>query len=660
MPAPSVQTATGRRRFGTFDFDLRTLELKRDGQAVKLPPQPARVLALLLSRPGEVVLREELKSHLWGGDTFVDFERGLNFCILQVRTALGDTSDNPRFVQTVPRRGYRFIAPVADAGDSTPVFLASPAAPFAPGPAEVPARRAFVSRPGWLWLSAAALVLAPLAWLVWASRPVVPSTAGVGGPGARVRIAVLPFANLSGDAQADYVADGLTVELIAALGRVSPQRLGVIARTSSMAYRDTRKTVAEIGRELGVQYVVEGSVRRDGGRLRVASNLVSTADQTQLWADSFERPAGDAMTLDADLAARIARVLALELVPLAASRGLPAPARDPEAWDGYLRGRQLMARGAPDDVARAVEEFEAVVAQDPGFAAGWAQLAETRHVQVMMGVAAPMEAYPRVAEAARRAMALDRNLPDAHLVKGLAELWFDWTPRAAAQSFERALALNGSHAAAHHDYAWALVALGRFDEALAHITTARDLDPLSPRATNDIGWLHLHLRRPADAARACQHTLTFEPRSLEAQACLERAFAGRGLFAEALEAARATVPRDAVNTAGVGNGQPATGSRQPAVDGGAALNPAEELKRIWEWRLQRLEAASRTRWISPYQIAAYQVMLGKPDEALRRLEEAVEQRAGMMVFLATDPVMDPLRAQPRFEAVLRKVTSTTR
>ncbi len=648
----SPLTATGRRRFGTFDFDLRTLELRRDGQPVKLPPQPARVLALLASRPGEVVLREELKAHLWGDDTFVDFERGLNFCILQVRTALGDTSDNPRFVQTVPRRGYRFIAPVADAGEPTPVFVASPAPqiPLTHPAGQAPARPS--SRVRWRWLLAAGLVLAPLAWLVWAPqrgptwlRPVASPAETSGPAGARVRLAVLPFANLTGSREADYLADGLTVELIAALGRVNPQRLGVIARTSAMTYRDTDKTVAEIGRELGVQYVLEGSVHRDGPRLRVTSDLVSTADQTQLWADTFDRTAGDAMSLQTDVAARVARALALELVPGASGPGLPPPTRDAEAWDGYLRGRHWMARGTPDDVARAVEQFEAVVARDPRFAAGWAQLAEAHHLQVMMGVVPPREAYPRAAAAARRAIALDQSLADAHVVKGLGELWFDWTPRAAAQSFERALALNGSHAAAHHDYAWALVALGRFDEALAHITTARDLDPLSVRANTDIGWLHLHLGRPAEAARACQYTLAIQPGSLEAQACLERAFVGRGLFAEALEAARTTLPRDAaIGTAG---------------DGGGA-DPASELRRVWQWRLARLEQASRTRWISPYQIAVYQLMLDQPEPALARLEEAYEKRVGMMVFLATDRAMDPVRAQPRFEALLKKVRSTPR
>ncbi|MCA1585559.1 MAG: winged helix-turn-helix domain-containing protein [Acidobacteria bacterium] len=629
--------------FGTFEFDVRSGELKREGQPVKLSPQPARVLALLVSRAGDVVLREEIKAHLWGEDTFVDFERGLNFCILQVRTALGDASDNPRFVQTVPRKGYRFIAPVASrpAPQSPPAAVDRPAVTSSAGaPSLVPSRFSWRRR-RLPWTVGVLIALLPLLGWLWLARAPAATAAD---PGNRIRMAVLPFLNLTGDIDDEYLADGLTDELIAQLGGVSPNRLGIISRTSVMTYRGTQKTVAEIGRELHVAYVLEGSVRRDGGRLRVTAELVSTADQTQRWSDSFERSAADVMTLQTEVAARVARALALELVPGDYARPIPSPTGSAEAWDEYLRGRYWMHRGTADDVDKAVEQLQSALRRDPAFAAAWAQLAEARHLQVMIGARAPLSAYPDAADAAARAITLDSALAEAHVASGLVQFWFDWSPARAAQSFARALSIDASNGAAHHDYAWSLVALGRFDEAVQHITTARDLDPLSARANTDVGWLHLHLRQPTDATRACQHTLAIYPQSLEAQACLERAFLQRGLLAEAVAAARATLPA----------GTDPTAVFQPAI------GPAAQLHAMWAWRLNRLQQAASKRWVSPYQMAVHHLWLDQPDQALARLQDALDQRIGMMALLASDPAMDPLRGDPRFQALVDHVEAGRR
>lgn len=680
-------------RFGTFEFDLQRGELLREGRLVKLQPQPARLLALLVAHAGRVVLRDEIKTHLWGHDTFVDFERGLNFCILQVRTALGDQSDNPRFIQTVPRRGYRFIAPVWPQMSDGPQMARMPdepqtprvpdeprlaqidtlsassalsehetsalspssvaretSAPSAPSAARetstpsAPRESSVRSAPSAAWrLSAAQWWLAAL--LIGGVALVIAGLIRRDPPAsaAKIRLAVLPIENLTGDPDADYLADGLTDELIAQLGRLSPDRLGVISRTSVMAYRGAGKSVAEIGRELDVAFVVEGALRRDGSRVRVTSELVSTGDQTQIWADAFERPDTDTVLLQTDVGARIAGALARELVPGTPGPGLPPPTRNADAWDLYLRGRHFMNRGTPSDVAEAVRLFEAAVAQDPAFAAGWAQIAEARHLQVMIGSGSPLDAYPAAGDAARRALGLDGSLADAHVAAGLVQLWFDWSPSAAADSFARALALNGSHGAAHHDYAWALVGLGRFDEAVAHITAARDLDPLSARANTDIGWMRLHLRQPTEAVRACEHTLAIQPASLEAQACLERAYLQRGLLAEAVNAARTARPVDA-DAIGVARG----------------VEPLDQLRAIWQRRLDGLEQALARGWTSPYSMATLLVALDRPEAALTRLLEAYDQRIGMMAFLGTDPAMDPLRADARFQAILAKVKASAR
>ncbi len=636
-----------RLRFGLFEFDDRTGELRRDGDVVKLPPQPARVLALLVAKPGEIVLRDELRSHIWGDETFVDFERGLNFCILQVRTALGDSSENPRFVQTVPRKGYRFIAPVSSDRDLRPPQTSPPTASvphedlpdaWNPAPAPAHAPRHTWSRSYAAIAIGALVILAPLAWLISGAWP-SPSAAL---DEARVRLAVLPFVNLTGDRDADYFVDGVTDELIAQLGRVSPQRLGVIARTSVMRYRNSEKNVAEIGRELGVGYVLEGSVRREGTRLRVTADLVNVSDQAQVWSDAFERPAADSMDLQTDLAARVARALALELVPGGGAPALPRTTGNADAWEAYLRGRYWLTQGGGNAVRQAVEQFEAAVRLDPQFAAAWAQIAEARHTLVMIGTLPPNEAYPPAEQAAQRALSLDAALADAHVAAGIVQLWFDWRPADAARSFERAISLNSSHPAAHHDYAWALMALGRFDEAIAHITAARDLDPLSVRANADIGWLHLHLRQPTEATRACQHTLAIQPESLEAQGCLERAFLQRGLHADALRAALASLPKgeDIVLPASAG--------------------ADDRVKAIWQWRLQRMETASASRWVSPYQLAVHYAFVGNLDRAMDQLERAYNEHVGTLVVLKTDPALDALRANPRFAVLLQKVALAAR
>jgi tetratricopeptide (TPR) repeat protein len=339
-------------------------------------------------------------------------------------------------------------------------------------------------------------------------------------------------------------------------------------------------------------------------------------------------------------AIRMARIVALKLLPDRNATDLPRPTASVAAWTQLLQGRALMSAGSPDDVRRAIAAFESAVAADPSLAAAWAKIAEARHVLVMMGAAAPLDSYPLARTAADRALAAAPAMPEAHLANGIVQLWFDWRVADAARSFERALALNPSSAAAHHDYAWALMALGRTDEAIAQVTLARDLDPLSVRANSDIGWLYLHLRRPLDAARACQRTLAIQPGALEPQACLERSYADRGLFDAALQAAVAGAPKSA-----------------PDFPDLAGQRSADALKTIWRWRLARLDEAAKTRWISPYGLAVQRALAGERERAIDALEAAFAQRLGVMAFLATDPSVDPLRGDPRFQRLLTQIAA---
>src|SRR5207248_3177533 len=314
-------------RFGVFELDSAAGEVRKNGLLLKLHPQPAKVLLLLASRANQLVTREEIKEALWGQDTFVDFEQGLNSCIRQIRGVLADDPDNPRFVQTVPRKGYRFIAPVASGNNVASAAGAMTVPQVAPRPT-------LVSRRILLFASAMAVILAALAAIYFVYR-----RASETRPTAKIMLAVLPFQNYSPDAERDYLADGLTEETITQLGSLQPERLGVIARTSAMKYKAARVGVDQIGRELGVDYVLEGSIRTEGDRVRVTAQLIRVRDQTHLWARSYERTHGGILTMQQEVASAIADEIQVELTPQHQQRLAALQFSDPRAQEAYARGR---------------------------------------------------------------------------------------------------------------------------------------------------------------------------------------------------------------------------------------------------------------------------------------------------------------------------------
>jgi tetratricopeptide (TPR) repeat protein len=407
-----------------------------------------------------------------------------------------------------------------------------------------------------------------------------------------------------------------------------------------MRYRSGVKTIEEVGRELDVRYVVESSLRRANYGLRISTSVVPVDDQTgrTWWSELFDPDSTAAETQQTYAAIRIAHRIATGLATPADDSSPLGTTIDGEAWNSVMRAVAHINSATPDDVGRAVAQLEHAVQRDPAFGAAWAKLAEAKHLLVMMGTTAPADAYPDAQRAAENALKAAPDLAAAHLARGLVQLWYEWRPQEAAASFERALQLNPSLAAAHHDYAWSLVALGRADDAIRHITRSRDLDPVSTRANNDVGWLYLHLRRPEDAARACERTHAIDAGSLEAQACLERSYTDRQLFGAALQAARATL--------GGYDGAPAS----------AGDRPHDDLRAIWNWRLQQLERAAQKRWVNPYTLAVHYALTGDKTRALDALDDAVAKRVGMMVFAAHDSALDSLRGHPRFESLLTKVT----
>ena len=453
-------------RFGPFALDAQSGELRRDGEVVPLAPQPFKLLLALASRPGQLVTREELRREVWGDETFVDFERGLNFCVLQARTALDDDAKNPAYIETLPRRGYRFVAPVA---------------------VDAPPRE----RSGFRWIIAAAALLVVVAAIAWQHDE--PVTTG------RAMLAVLPF-----EGPAPF-ADGMTDELITHLGAMQPQRLGVIARTSILTYRGTKKSIRDIGRELGVRYVVEGSVRREGDRVRVSAQLIDTRDQTQLWSESFDRTGAGVLAVQRDIAERIARALRIELL---ANDALTA--RSPAAHDAYLRGKQQAN----------VDELRNAVRLEPTFVLAHIALAEELHVLAMRERIDARVAGEEIKAASETAIRLAPSLSQSHDIAAMHAFWYAWDWDAAEAAYARAIRLNPNEPGALHDHGWLLITRGKFDEGIAEIRRAQELDPVSPRATIHVAWAYIYTRRYDDAMREARRALELDPKFDEALRCL--------------------------------------------------------------------------------------------------------------------------------------------
>ncbi|MGH9330649.1 MAG: winged helix-turn-helix domain-containing protein, partial [Vicinamibacterales bacterium] len=394
-------------RFGVFEFDPRVGELRRRGLKVRVRGRPLDILAILLERRGEVVTREQLRERLWPADTFVDFDHGLNAAVNKLREALGDTAENPRFIETLPRRGYRFIAPVESL--QKPVEVAAPVGLTA-GPLmdvvspEVRSQAPPRSQTRWKGIAIAATVAATvLTAAMWSGRSGPPAAA----PSGKVLLAVLPFENLSGTPDQDYFSDGLTDELIAQLGGLAPERLGVIARTSTLQYKAAKKDIGQIGRELGVAYVLEGSVRRAGDRVRITAQLIQVADQTHLWAERYDRDVADVLGIQSEVAMKVASSLAMEILADRSARA--APARVFPAFETYMRGRFYREQVTEDSVRRAISHFERAIELDPNYAAAHAALADCHRLLAAPGweVERPGDLLPRARTAADRALQID-------------------------------------------------------------------------------------------------------------------------------------------------------------------------------------------------------------------------------------------------------------
>ena len=468
-------------RFHAFEVDTVTGELRKHGLRIKLQEQPFQVLCLLLARPGELVTREELRKMLWPADTFVDFEHGLNKTINKLREALSDDRETPRYIETLPRRGYRFIAPLISAqppsGPNGPpaVLVAQPD----PVVTSKPRRAGWMTPTLFILLAALALVALAL-WYGLARRRVFPAPASLSSTPIR-SLAVLPLQNLSGDNDQEYFAQGMTDELITDLGQMSALR--VISRTSVMQYKGTAKPLQQIGRELGADAILEGAVFRSGSRVRITAQLIDVRTDHHLWAHAYERDLRDVLVLQDEVARNIANEIRVELTPQERARlATPRPVNS-EAYDAYIKGRSSMCGANTDDGVRtAIKYFERAIELDPTYAAPYAGLADAYSTQGFGYFVPPREAYPRAKAAAAKALALDENSAEAYASLCWIRVHFDWDWPAAGRDCTRALELDpnsGDAAPSASDY---YLLMGRTDEALVLLRRAVERDPLSAAA----------------------------------------------------------------------------------------------------------------------------------------------------------------------------------
>jgi TolB-like protein/DNA-binding winged helix-turn-helix (wHTH) protein len=645
-------------RCGVFEIDLKAFELRKHGFRIKLAEQPFQILAILLEKPGDVVTRDELRERLWPGDTFVDFDHGLNNAVMRLREALGDSSDSPRFIETLPRRGYRFITPVEEISAPAPshasesrdiqmiVPVARPDSDATPIPASnggtlpvLGSSKRWLTLPRIVILSAAVLSVAVGSGL--AVHYVRGMESGRINAAHTMSLVVLPLENLSGDSEQNYFADGMTDELTANLAKI--RSLRVISRSTAMAYKGAHKPLSEIARELHVDAVVEGTVLRAGDRVRITAELVQVSTDHHLWADTYESQIGDVLALQNRVSSAIVDEIRISLSKEDKERLAKHPAVSPEAYEDYLKGRYYWNKRSGEGFARAIRYFEEATRKDQQYALAYAGLADCYGIigATIYGSVPTAEAAPKAKAAAIRALEIDPSLAEAETSLATAKFNYDWDWAGAAEGFKRAIQLDPSYATAYQRYSLYSIAMGRFDDSLEQIKRARDLDPLSISINSSFGW-RLYLARQYDRSIAqLRDTLEMDPNYEWAHLVLGQAYEQKGEYGPAIDELRKAVE--------LSHDSPLLVS---ALAHAYALsgNQAEGQK-----LLKQLAAQSKKQYVSPYYIATVYVALGKYDVAMDWMEKAFADRSNGLVFLRVEPELDPLRALPRFIALQQKL-----
>jgi TolB-like protein/DNA-binding winged helix-turn-helix (wHTH) protein/Flp pilus assembly protein TadD len=614
-------------RFDSFELDLHAGELRKRGVKLRLQGQPIQVLAILLQSAGNLVTREELRSQLWAADTFVDFDHSLHNSIGRIRETLGDSAGIPRYIETLPRRGYRFIAPVEEV-QAPPIGRENgngTAAAVAVTP--LPTRRT-----GLILTLISCGVIGFAAWATWqhsyAKSTVVPIHS----------IAVLPMQNLSGDAAQEYFADGMTDNLITDLAKIGALR--VTSRTSVMRFKGTKKALPDIARELNVDAIIEGSVIRSGQRVRVTAQLLQAPTDRHLWAETYDRDVGDILRLQAEVADAIAQQVRAQLTPMQQSQ---AHTVNPGAYDAYLRGRLYFVNEftKPDSLKKARTYFEESIQKDPGFALAYAGLADTYVYMAFAGTLPKDQAYRSAKDALARATALDDSIGEAHDTLGVLSYVFDWDWDAADREFNRAIALAPSYSCVHEDRAIFLALIGRRAEALTEITKIDQLD-FGSSAAHTESMTYYGLRDYPDLIEASRRALLLDPKDWYQHYTLGVGYEGTGKLLEAISEYQKAVDLSAGD-------QDSTAALTHAL---VAIGRRAEAEKI----LHDFERKSKNAHVSPYLMATMFASLGDKDRAFAFLEKAYQERSLSMPWgLKADLRIDNLRSDPRFQALVQRV-----
>jgi TolB-like protein/DNA-binding winged helix-turn-helix (wHTH) protein/Tfp pilus assembly protein PilF len=645
--SPQLFAFTNPVKFGDeFELNPQSYELRRAGRALKLERIPMELLFLLIEQRGQLVTRDQIIERIWGKDVFLDTDTSINSAVRKIRQVLKDNPEQPRFLQTVAGRGYRFIAAVE--------VIAPPADVIQPQTSAIEPKRAEQETPSAVASSVAVQHRAPnaAAKKFWVVGFVAAGLLIVGfiirgrhrflaeAPSVQIRsIAVLPLENLTGDPGEQYFTDGMTDALITDLAQIGSWR--VISRTSSMHYRDSSKTLPQIANELGVDAVVEGSVARSGNRVRIDAQLIEAAADRHLWAKSYERDARDVLALQGDLAGAIASQVQNQLTPKQQARLGNSRVVNPEAYEAYLKARFYWNKRTSEGFRRAIEYFNDAWKKDPNFAAAQAGVADTYALLASYQLVPVKEAYSHARVAAAKALALDDSIAEAHVALAMVKEDDDWDLPGAEHEFKRAIELNPNYATAHHWYGNLLIYMGQLNEGLAEIERARQIDPLSLVINATKGYF-LVLTGPTDLAiEQLRKTLDMDPNFAFAHWELGIAYVRKGALVQAIPEFRIASrlePEFTQYKAGLGHAYARAGNKVEAY------KVLDELKKL-----------SKERYVSACDFAIIHAGLGESDQALAWLERAYRQHDWTVISLKEHPLFDPLRSDPRFQILLHRI-----
>ena len=647
---PGMPSPVRLYRFDPYELDRDQKELRKFGIRLKLERKPLQLLLTLLDHAGEVVTRGEIQKLLWGDGIFVDFDKGLNVAVTKLRSALNDSSERPKFIETVAGEGYCFIAEVervlangsaptsSEEGASAERSVASPALidTLTPQPEQVSEASDSSGTARW-WLQKRRATSVAMALVVIVVAAFIVMRLGWGGRQrprqaqahkGKIMLVVLPFENLSGDPRLEYLSDGITEELSEQLGNLNPQRLGVIGRTSAMTYKHSPRTISQVGKELGVGYVLEGSVRRAGKRLRVTAQLLEVSDQAHVWAGEYDGDIRDLLQTEDEVGRQITQEVGVSVA-------LDSPNRPnhhhptPEAHQEYLLGRYYWNKRTPAGYRTCERYFRSAVKKDPVYAAayaGWAECAPN----------------PAAQAAARKAVQLDPDSGEAQAALGWVELYRNLDPIAAERALKAAVRLESNYAPAHHTYSGVLQMTGRLQEAIAEEQIAVALDPLWEIARASLAE-ELSLAGENDhAVEQLRLIFAMDPQFPKAHETLGLVYLRTGMYKEAIRECQAAEHYGGYRLRGLlGYAYARAGKKKEAVQ---ALS-----------ELQRMEEKSGSGAAS-YDLAILEMGLGRRDKAMAWLErEYEEHNDDGLLLLKNDPIFAPLRSDPRFQDLLRRI-----